>query len=136
MIYCPLAQSVEHAAVNRGVVSSSLSGAAIKKKPTKHGGFSFCLSSRQGTDASILLMQNASSTLVRSQGSLPRALLRILKVFLGCQQFGKSPKSVRGSQKKQSTKPVLCFLYVLELAFWTISYPVGFEPTTLIIKAK
>ncbi|CCZ94609.1 putative uncharacterized protein [Corallococcus sp. CAG:1435] len=27
--YCPLAQSVEHSAVNRSVVSSSLSGAAI-----------------------------------------------------------------------------------------------------------
>ena len=27
-MHCPLAQSVEHAAVNRGVVSSSLSGAA------------------------------------------------------------------------------------------------------------
>ena len=30
--YCSLAQSVEHAAVNRGVVSSSLTGAAKKKK--------------------------------------------------------------------------------------------------------
>ena len=30
LIYCSLAQSVEHAAVNRGVVSSSLTGAAKK----------------------------------------------------------------------------------------------------------
>ena len=33
--YCPLAQSVEHSAVNRSVVSSSLSGAAKTKTPTK-----------------------------------------------------------------------------------------------------
>ena len=30
LFYCSLAQSVEHAAVNRGVVSSSLTGAAIE----------------------------------------------------------------------------------------------------------
>ena len=30
--YCSLAQSVEHAAVNRGVVSSSLTGAAKKER--------------------------------------------------------------------------------------------------------
>ena len=33
--YCSLAQSVEHAAVNRGVVSSSLTGAAKKEPHTK-----------------------------------------------------------------------------------------------------
>ena len=39
--YCSLAQSVEHAAVNRGVVSSSLTGAAKGKKPVKDRLLSF-----------------------------------------------------------------------------------------------
>ena len=42
--YCSLAQSVEHAAVNRGVVSSSLTGAAKKKKPHQRCGFFFVYS--------------------------------------------------------------------------------------------
>ena len=39
--HCPLAQSVEHSAVNRSVVSSSLSGAAKKKASIKMGAFLF-----------------------------------------------------------------------------------------------
>ena len=35
--HCPLAQQVEHSAVNRSVVSSSLSGAAKKKSIHKNG---------------------------------------------------------------------------------------------------
>ena len=39
MIYCLLAQSVEHAAVNRRVVSSSLTEAAKTIRPRKSGAF-------------------------------------------------------------------------------------------------
>ena len=40
--YCPLAQSVEHSAVNRSVVSSSLSGAAKQKANHKSGSLFCC----------------------------------------------------------------------------------------------
>ena len=43
--YCSLAQSVEHAAVNRGVVSSSLTGAAKKKKLHQRCSFFFFVTS-------------------------------------------------------------------------------------------
>ena len=46
--YCPLAQSVEHSAVNRSVVSSSLSGAAKQREPSNDG--SFCLYCYPWTD--------------------------------------------------------------------------------------
>ena len=39
LIYCSLAQSVEHSAVNRVVVSSSLTGAAKKKALAKASAF-------------------------------------------------------------------------------------------------
>ena len=68
----------------------SVRGSQTKRKPAKQGGLSFCLSSRQGTDDNILLLQNASSTLVRAT-ALPRALLRNSAFFNGVNILASRP---------------------------------------------
>ena len=90
--HCPLAQQVEHSAVNRSVVSSSLSGAAIKRK---HQPFGWCFSFAVGHPTEMNYPSNISYCVVDAHTQI-----NLLLSPSPSRQASQSRTSLSGAAKK------------------------------------
>ncbi len=89
---------VEHAAVNRGVVSSSLTGAAKKRRHSKEC-FRFFTYANQ-------------RTLLGESSVMQKSKIRISYQFVGCCSVAIAPyESLRSSRKKRCSDECFFFLF-------------------------